>query len=70
MGRDTTAEKLKEDEAHQKAGGVTDKAVGTRLAGAGNKRRSEKQNRGRGQMSTECQRLEQAIARGRGEKRK
>ena len=35
MGRDTTAEKLKEDEAHQKAGGVTDKAGGTRSAGAG-----------------------------------
>ena len=37
MGRDTTAKKLKKDEAHQKAGGVTDKAVGTRSAGAGNK---------------------------------
>ena len=35
MGRDTTDEKLKKDEAHQKAGGVTDKAVGTRSAGAG-----------------------------------
>ena len=45
MGRDTTAEKLKEDEAHQEAGGATVKAGGTQSAGAGEQEalREEKQ---------------------------
>ena len=35
MGRDTTAEKLEEDETHQEAGGATGKAGGTQSASAG-----------------------------------
>ena len=70
MGRDTTAEKLKKDEAHQKAGGVTDKAVGTRSAGAGEQEalREVKQNMRPNARSMPG--LEQVIARGRREKRK
>ena len=42
MGRDTTAEKLEEDETHQEAGGAAGKAEVLSQQARENKRRSEK----------------------------
>ena len=69
MGRDTTAEKLEEDETHQEAGGAAGKAGGTQSASAGEQEalREVKQNMRPNVRSTG---LEQVIARGRREKRK
>ena len=69
MGRDTTAEKLEEDETHQEAGGAAGKAGGTQSASAGEQEAlgEVKQNMRPNVRSTG---LEQVIARGRREKRK
>ena len=69
MGRDTTAEKLEEDETHQEAGGAAGKAGGTQSASAGKQEAlgEVKQNMRPNVRSTG---LEQVIARGRREKRK
>ena len=70
MGRDTTAEKLEEDETHQEAGGAAGKAGGTQSASAGEQEalREVKQNMRPNVRNMPG--LEQVIARGRREKRK
>ena len=50
MGRDTTAEKLEEDETHQEAGGAAGKAGGTQSASAG-----RGAQRSKAEHETKCQ---------------